>query len=148
MNIIDKKNESTKKINYLKVITQELAREIDLNEHGPIISLLEIIFDKINSLVFIINMDDVVVYANRSAIDYIKSTYGVDILNEKWYCCFGDEKPKDNLIHDEAIKKRKVINRELHSPLSNIDFNVTAIPLIYNGTTGTICILNIIDRNE
>lgn len=148
---LEQNNKIEKNIDYLKDITKDLAKEIDLNEHGPIISLLEIIFDNIESLVFIINTDDIIIFINKSAIEYMSRVHGCDgacAIGKTWYCSFCDEKPDEGFIHDRAMNERRVLTEVFDSPFSDNKFEITAIPLVYNGTTGTICIMNIIDGNE
>ena len=61
-------------------------------------------------------------------------------VGDNWYktiWSMGME-PKDHPAN-LALKTRKVVHMNFKSPKTGRTFNVTAIPLLYNGVAGTIC---------
>ena len=128
-------------------LTNELAQEIHTNKGGHILDLLKFIFDKIDTQIMIIDEDDRILFNNLATIEHFKKhslNYNTGI---KWYEAWNIDKcpetgePLSNVPHKIAMEKRKVITREFTSPFTGFKCRIIAIPLLYNGISGTICVI-------
>jgi len=123
----------------LRELTEELAHEVDDN-HGKQLEFLKIVFDNIQSQVMILSKDDKIIFTNDACDDYNKKTYGKPLsVGKIWYEEMGIFKP-DCCPAWKAIEKRDVVTDRFENPTTGEVFIVTAIPLINNGESGTICI--------
>ena len=124
----------------LKRLTKELAEEIEYDEIGPIFKLFKLLFDNINTLTVIIDKDNIIKYMNPVLTKYLEENNLDGCIGDNWYKTIW----KMGLEPDEhpariALEQRKVVHKNFSSPMTGRKFIVTAIPLIYNGVSGTIC---------
>jgi len=123
----------------LKELTTELAIQVRiLGEHTELIELLELIFDNIQSIIFIIDNNDNIVSMNNAASVHA-SECGANIeVGDKWYKMWKLSDPPPIYPSKRAIETRRILTSIQKSPVSDKTFFVTVIPLIYNGVSGTI----------
>ena len=134
-------NNIQRNLDTLDKLTKELADEIHNETNGHVMQLLCLIFDKLKTYCMIIRNDDTIIYINPSLAKYTKSHKLSCRSGMKWYEVWGMDKPKNDIAHKVAIKERKVTIQDYTSPITRNTFNITAIPLLYNGVSGTICLL-------
>lgn len=117
----------------IRRITRQLAAEIK-NKECTVLSLLELVFDKIKSLVVIMRENLEVIYANKATLKFLgkESARGV-----KCHELFYDSPiPCPNCQVNEVIKTRRIGIVKKTKALSG--YVATCIPLIANGVTGVI----------
>jgi len=125
----------------LDKLTKELAEEIGTSKNGMVSNLLYLIFDKLKSMCMIIDNKDRVVYLNPPMKKYMKK-HNLDInIGDEYYKCWCKTKPDDKSPHNMSLKTREMIVTNYKSPKTGNILNVTTIPLIYNGVSGTINII-------
>ena len=125
----------------LKRLTKELAEEVEYDEKGPALRFIELILDNIHSMAGILDKDCNVVFINKSAIDYCKMN-NIDFTDKgicpmklsKEYC--------KNCPVKDTIKSRTVESVKYISPVTGRCISYTCIPLIFNGVSGVIALIN------
>lgn len=129
-------------INNLKRLTKELAEEIKNEEYGRMFDFCKLIFSNLNTYVIIIGLDEKIKYMNPSLSKYLKSVDSDLKVGDIWYKNWDSKSiPKDH-PSCEALKTRTVVHKKLEYPKLKSTYDVIAIPLIYNGISGTICLFN------
>lgn len=130
-------------LNPLRRLTEELAEEVAYEEVGPRLRLLELLLDNISSLAVIVHANHRILFINEALKKYLK-TLNVEVnIGDKWYKAFWnlDEPPKESLLTN-SLRKREVVTGVISSPISNRKYQVSCIPLVYNGVSGYIFLLN------
>ena len=125
----------------LDKLTKELAEEIHGNKKGYIFELLCFIFDNLKTYCVIVDNHDIVLYMNPSMKKYIETNNLKLNVGEEYYHIWNRDKPNEMAPHNIAIRTRKVIQTIFTSPRTNNTLSVTSIPLIYDGVSGTICLV-------
>jgi len=138
------------RINKLKILTKELAKEIEHEDSTHVLDFIKLILDSVKSPAFIIDINYNLLYANLEA-ERLGKKYGVYTEAGIGKKCYeiqypGQNKPCNNCPAKKAIKSKKVENTEWVSGNSNAKYMVTDIPLLYNGVAGVIEVLNPIKR--
>ena len=131
----------------LKRLTKELAEEIEYHEEGPSFKFIKLILDSVKSPVVIISNDFKTIYLNPLAIA-MGEKYGIDtsLYVHCYEAVMGINSPCKGCPAKRALKSKQIENTEWISPVSGIKYMVTDIPLIYDGVSGVIEILNPINR--
>ena len=125
----------------LKELTKELAEEIHDERNGLVLSLVKMLLDNIDTYAMIIDSSHTVLYTNPSLKRYMKC-HNLDLPpNVRWFEIWKSDKPVDDNPHCKALLNKKVIIQEVISPITKIHYDVTVIPLIYDGVSGTICFI-------
>jgi len=127
----------------LKQLTQELAEEIKLGKNGNTFNSICSIFDNLESYVAIVNSDCKLIYLNPSAIRNYKIRTNMDIkIGDNCLKLLQDNKEFClDCLSQRCKNQRKVLSEIMTSPNTGIKYWRTCIPLIYNGTSGVIEIL-------
>ena len=126
----------------LKKLTAYLALELENKDYFHIMDLLGIIFNQINTLILVIDKNDKVIYMNKKMTQYFRQNKCDVKIGDVWYKFWGMKKPPIDYPAKEAIKKKTIIKKQMTSPVTNTTFDIIAIPLIYDGVSGTINIIN------
>ena len=132
-----------KNINNLKRITQELAGEIHDKEYGDMFRFMRLLFDRVESYVSIVDKNCNLIYINPSAIRNYKERTGGDIeIGDKCIKLLQNnpEFCKECLAKD-CINQKIILNKVFISPNTGLKYWRTCIPLIYDGVSGVIEIL-------
>lgn len=135
------------RINKLKKLTEQLAKEIEYEDNGNVLNLLKLILDSVKSPAFVITKNFDVVFLNKEA-GRLGAKYNIDIdMSKKCYeMQYGLDEPCKNCPVSKALKSKKIENIEWTSSHSGRTYMITDIPLLYNGIAGVIEILNPISR--
>ena len=132
-------------IEQLKKVTSELAIEIhsESEEKKEVLKMLSCVFDMVEEIVIILNIDCETEYINPFAIEMIKNVSKTNIKKGDHICkeVFGENLPCSMCITKKAIETRKVVMDKFTSPSSKKTYTVMAIPLLYNGTAGAAIIM-------
>jgi len=144
------KTDMSENLNKLNRLTKELAEEIKYEETGPALKFCKLILGSIKSPAFIIDKDYNLIYGNPEA-ERLGKKYNVFTKSGIGKKCYevqypGQGGPCKDCPAIKAIKTKKVENTEWKSKNSKITYMVTDIPLVYNGVSGVIEILNPIKR--
>ena len=136
-------NEVDKNLINLKSLTEELATEIYNRDEGNAFNFCKLIFDNLRTYVAIINLDNTVQYINPS-LHFLLSSLKMDVkVGDEWFSkAWNLKTPPKNHPAKEAFETRKVVSDVIVSPISNTKYEVIAIPLIFNGISGSICLFN------
>ena len=129
-------------MNNLRRLTQELAEEIKYDEVGPMFKFCKLIFDNLKTKVVIIDTKGIIKYMNKTLLDYA-SKFNLDLkVGNNWYIPCGFDKEPEIYPAKEAIENRQVIHAIFKSKKTGNTLDIIAIPLIFNGVSGAICLLN------
>jgi len=121
---------------------EQLALELKKTpEGGPLFHSFAKYFDTLDTCVAIVNTDKLVLFLNQSIRERFKE---INQDSDKFIMapCAGIQ-GNCGLIHDcpleESIKYNKIVTRcNVKSPLSDYMYNVTCMPLKYNGVSSVI----------
>jgi hypothetical protein len=130
-------------VNNLKRLTQELAEEVHHEEYGDAFKYIHLLFDKVESYIVILDNDCKILYLNPSVIKNCKEKLGISVgVGDNCLKLLKDGKElcKDCVVKT-CVNQRKVLNQIIISPNTGIKYWKTCIPLVYNGVSGVIEIL-------
>jgi len=127
----------------LSKLTRELAEEIHKKESGLAFKSICIVFDNLKSIISIIDSDCKFIYLNKAAIDYTHDLLKIDIsIGDHCLKLLGnDSKLCESCSSKKCVNERRIISEVFKSPNTHIKYWKTAIPLIYDGISGVIIIL-------
>ena len=130
-------------IDDLKQITAQIAVEIS-NPRSTLFHFMSLIFDNLQSLVYMIDKDLQVLYVNKSLIKrmrlYKPDADVTDFIGKSCYKLIDLEAPCEKCTAKDAIAQRKVVSTEIEAPYSKKKMRATCIPLVYDGVSGAIII--------
>ena len=126
-------------VNNLKRLTQELAEEIHHKENGNMFKFMKLLFNNIESFVTIVDEDCNMLYLNPSAIKFSKEMVNLD-MKEGDNCLewIGDKKFCEDCIVKPCMNQKKILNQVMTSPITHKKYWRTCIPLVYDGVSGVI----------
>ena len=129
--------------NNLKEITYRIANEIRYKELGPAFKFLQLILNNVRDPAFVISSKSMkILYANKAAKKIVKEKLGkTNIVGKPCYHIFNRDKMCEDCLVFESIKEKKVMTRIIQTPNHN-PYVCTCIPLIYNGVSAVIEILD------
>lgn len=122
----------------LRRLTHELVDEIN-EGGGPVLDLIVLILDSVDQIAVIMDKEANLIYANSYAHNFINDL-GIELEYEKnWYKQLYnlDESPTWCPVK-KTLENKTVSKVHIHSPLTDIDWEVICIPLAYNGISGVI----------
>jgi len=139
---LERLNKLTKELEeeFHNSLAKELAVEIHKDEDKEIFDLLSRILDKIKTQCMIIREDHTILYINSECSNWIKEHNVKLEVGMKWHSA-SPEYEIENCPHSKSIKERKVVSSIYGSPVTKVNYCVTAIPLLYDGVAGTICLI-------
>ena len=123
----------------LQQLTQELAQEVHNKENGKTFNFIKLLFNNIESFVAVIDEKCNILYINPSAIIFAKTHLNMDV-KEGDNCLLWMQTDKfcDKCVIKTCISQKKVLNEIMISPRTNIKYWRTCIPLVYDGVSGII----------
>jgi len=130
--------------NELNSLTFGLAAEIESGKFGPLLTLLSIVLNNVETITFVFDKNGKILFMNIAAQTYLKNnSFDVKIGDIWWKVCFNlKERPIDTPTA-KALISRQIITEPYKSPKTGATFNVTAVPLLFNGSSGTICFVKL-----
>jgi hypothetical protein len=137
------------RIKNLEVLTRELAYNIIDHESFSVLNFTKFILNEVETPAMITDLKDNIVYVNpplRELLEY--KGVNVDQEDVPWWTVFwGDENPPSkDWLTKECMDGRKVLHKDLKSKLyKNKRYFITCVPLIYNGVSGVLSFLRVID---
>lgn len=127
--------------NELNNITFPLAAEIESGKFGlPVLAFLKVILNNIETISFVFDKEGRIIFVNLAADEYLKQLGFSYNIGDFWWKIFWklDKRP-DNVTSVRALTTRTIITEDMSNPHTGNTVTVTAIPLIFNGVSGTIC---------
>jgi len=129
-------------LDYLKKLTEELAKEVDGNLYGgPLFGLMCDYFNTINSYISIVKSDGKILFLNNALIKRMKDLGYSDIKKYIGKTCVEIDSSKS--FHLDAIKEcaetaKVVVRRDIISKYSNETYDLVCLPLKYNGVLAIV----------
>jgi len=130
-------------VNSINLLTAELAKEVHDNFYGQAFKCICAVFDGLHSIVAITDDKCNLIYLNKAAIDYVHDLLKINIkvgdhclalLANNYHMC-------ETCLSKKAMVDKRVMNEIFISPNTGIKYWRTAIPLVYDGVSGAITIL-------
>ena len=131
----------------LRRLTKELSEEIEYDEHGKIWKLITFILDNVGSPAAIINKKHALLYINKNCRERFKELgfdgekyIGKNIKGSKF--CESLLSACDECPIQKTLDTKEVHTLDFTSKISNINYKMICIPLIFDGVSGVLAILS------
>lgn len=123
----------------LQRLTHELAEEIHKKENGYMFEFIKLLFNNIESFVSVLDDKCNILYINPSAIEFAKEHINLDVkIGDNCLLWSHNIENCKNCIVKNCMYQKKVLNEIMISPNTGIKYWRTCIPLVYNGVSGVI----------
>ena len=127
----------------LKKLTKELAHDVDVG-HGNTLDLLKTVFQEVKTPISIVSKSLELVYLNPAARELTNGSKNARVGKKCFNEIYGTNKACVCCPVKKVMRSRKVEQIKFKIPGTNQKLLVTCMPLLMNGSSGAIEILNTI----